>query len=87
MKTGRGREYTYFAADFETTVYDGQTSTEIWAAACCELNTEDVHIFGCFDDFFKKVRVVLPQYAFVADCGENEIEMGDAYIDTPTVEE
>lgn len=56
MKTGRGREYTYFAADFETTVYDGQTSTEIWAAACCELNTEDVHIFGCFDDFFKFLK-------------------------------
>ena len=31
-----------FMADFETTVYEGQTSTEVWASACVELYTEDV---------------------------------------------
>lgn len=34
-----------YVCDFETTVYKGQTSTEVWAAACVEMFTEDVHIF------------------------------------------
>lgn len=41
-----------FACDFETTVYDGQTSTEVWASACVELNTEKVIIFQSIDDTF-----------------------------------
>lgn len=40
------------ACDFETTVYEGQTSTEVWSAACVELNTEDVKIFGSIEDQF-----------------------------------
>ncbi len=32
--------------DFETTVYDGQEFTEVWASACVELFTEDVKIFN-----------------------------------------
>ena len=39
--------------DFETTVYDGQEYTEVWASACVELGTEDVHIFNSIDDTFK----------------------------------
>lgn len=35
--------------DFETTVYKGQTSTEVWASACVELWTEDVHIFNSIE--------------------------------------
>ena len=38
--------------DFETTVFDGQTSTEVWAAACVQLYTEDVQIFGSIDDLY-----------------------------------
>ena len=30
--------------DFETTVYEGQDHTEVWASASVELFTEDVHI-------------------------------------------
>ena len=56
MSRGRSRDYTYLAADFETTVFDGQESTEVWAAACCELNTEDVYIFNSFDEFFKHIK-------------------------------
>lgn len=37
-------QYRTFMADFETTVYDGQDHTEVWAAASVELNTEDVII-------------------------------------------
>lgn len=33
-----------FVGDFETTVYPGQTSTEVWASALVELWTEDVVI-------------------------------------------
>lgn len=39
--------------DFETTVYDGQINTEVWASACVELFTEDVKIFHSIDDTFK----------------------------------
>lgn len=55
----------YFTADFETTVYDGQKDTEVWSAACVELNTEDVKIFGCIEDmfeFFKKQKSNLVVY-------------------------
>lgn len=31
--------------DFETTVYQGQVNTEVWASAVVEFKTEDVHIF------------------------------------------
>lgn len=41
-----------FVADFETTVYEGQTSTEVWAAAIVELNTEDVVIFNSLPALF-----------------------------------
>lgn len=41
-----------FVGDFETTVYDGQTKTEVWAAACVELYTEDVAIFHSIFDLF-----------------------------------
>lgn len=40
-----------FVADFETTVYEGQTETEVWAAASVPVWSEDVSIFNCIDDF------------------------------------
>lgn len=42
----------YMMGDFETTVYEGQTETEVWAAACVELYTEDVAIFNSLPDWF-----------------------------------
>lgn len=42
MKT---HKYRYFIGDFETTVYEGQVHTEVWASASVEMFTEDVHIF------------------------------------------
>lgn len=41
-----------FVGDFETTVYEGQTSTEVWASALVELNTENVLLFHSIDDTF-----------------------------------
>lgn len=46
------RQQRIFACDFETTVYEGQTSTEVWSAALVELGTENVHIWGNIDDMF-----------------------------------
>lgn len=49
------RKYRYFACDFETTVYDGQTDTEVWASACVELfdDTEDVKILHSIKETWK----------------------------------
>ena len=32
----------YFVGDFETTVFEGQNTTEVWDSAVVELFTEDV---------------------------------------------
>ena len=49
----RVRQYRYFVADFETTVYKGQARTEVWAAAIVELFTEDVHIFHSISELYE----------------------------------
>lgn len=48
-----------FVCDFETTVYKGQQNTEVWASACVEMYTEDVHIFHSIGeqlDFFISLK-------------------------------
>lgn len=42
--------YRYFMGDFETTVYDGQERTDVWASAVAELYTDNVEIFHSIDD-------------------------------------
>lgn len=62
MKTRTNR---IFAADFETTVYDGQKNTEVWSAACVELGTEDVlvlHSIGEMMDYFKSLNTNVLAY-------------------------
>ena len=39
-----------YACDFETTVYEGQTSTEVWSSALVELNTENVIVLHSLSD-------------------------------------
>ncbi|MBO7731594.1 MAG: hypothetical protein J6S67_03555 [Methanobrevibacter sp.] len=39
--------------DFETTVYSGQERTDVWAAACVELYTEEVNIFHSIDEQYQ----------------------------------
>lgn len=56
---GRTREYQYYVADFETTVYEGQTDTLVWASAIVPLNTEDVTILGSIEatwDYIKSLK-------------------------------
>ena len=54
-----------YVGDFETTVYKGQTHTEVWASGCCELFTEDVQIFHSIEeqyDYFVKQRTNIKCY-------------------------
>lgn len=47
------------ACDFETTVYDGQDHTEVWASASVVLGTEEVNIFHSIGeqfDYFKSLN-------------------------------
>lgn len=55
------KKFRTFVGDFETTVYKGQTFTEVWASACVELYTEDVKIFHSIDE----------QFNYFANLGEN----------------
>lgn len=59
MARGKDRKYRYFSCDFETTVYDGQKDTEVWASAVVELGTEDVkilHSIGETLQYFKSLK-------------------------------
>lgn len=38
--------------DFETTVYEGQTSTAVWASAVVEVGTEEVQIFNSIEETY-----------------------------------
>ena len=55
----------FFVGDFETTVYKGQTNTEVWASASVELYTEDVNIFHSIGEqfeYFKSLNCNLVVY-------------------------
>lgn len=49
------RKFKYFVADFETTVYQGQEFTEVWASALVELYTEKVEIKNSIDKFMYSI--------------------------------
>ena len=51
----RIKESKQYMADFETTVYDDQEYTEVWAAAIVELGTENVRVFHSIDVFLNYV--------------------------------
>lgn len=46
------KQVKYFMCDFETTVYDGQEYTEVWASACVDLYTENVKLFHSINEQF-----------------------------------
>lgn len=48
----KARKFRYFSCDFETTVYNGQEDTEVWAAAIVELFSEDVTVYNNLDDLY-----------------------------------
>lgn len=49
------REVTYYTADFETTVFDGQEFTEVWLAGYCEFWTEQPKIQKSLSDFMYSI--------------------------------
>lgn len=49
------RKIRVFAADFETTVYDGQDRTDVWSAAICELNTENAEVYHSLPALFLRL--------------------------------
>lgn len=52
------RNYRKFMCDFETTVYEGQKSTEVWASASVELYTENVQIFHSINEQFNYFKTL-----------------------------
>lgn len=59
----RTRNYEYYMADFETTVYEGQKFTEVWAAAVVKLWDDNVEILHSLPDFLsymfaQKINIV-----------------------------
>ncbi len=53
----RKRHFEIYAADFETTVYDGQDHTEVWSSALCKLHTEQVIVHHSIDELFQWLKV------------------------------
>lgn len=47
-----------YVADFETTVYEGQTHTEVWAASMVEIDTENVQIFHSIGEWWRNVTLL-----------------------------
>lgn len=47
-----------FVGDFETTVYEGQTFTEVWASALVELGTEEVIVDNSIENFFNTCQKI-----------------------------
>ena len=58
MESKNFRNYTShtLVGDFETTVYEGQTETEVWASALVEMGSEDVAIYHSIDETFEALR-------------------------------
>lgn len=77
--------------DFETTVYQGQTRTDVWASAIVQLNTEKVEIFHSIDDTWEYLKTlkgnIVVYYhnlkfdgSFWIDYFINKLEIPQAYI-------
>ena len=49
----RVKEKRIFVGDFETTVFSGQTRTDVWASAFVELFDDNVTVVGCIEDSLK----------------------------------
>ena len=58
MRNMKIKKFRTFVGDFETTVYEGQKHTEVWASAIVELNSEDVKIFKSIDETFDYLSVM-----------------------------
>ena len=55
---GKRKPPRVFVSDFETSVYEGQTRTEVWAAATVELGTENVVIHDSISKWFNYISEI-----------------------------
>lgn len=58
MMKNKKQNVRKFMCDFETTVYEGQSSTEVWASASVEFYTENVNIFHSIDEQFQYFKTL-----------------------------
>ncbi|MBR6647598.1 MAG: hypothetical protein IKL09_08810, partial [Clostridia bacterium] len=56
MSKFKRMQYRYMVGDFETTVYDGQTHTEVWASGVVDLWSEDVIIHHSIGETFEYLK-------------------------------
>ena len=59
-------EIKYYACDFETSVYEGQTETEVWSSALCELYTENAIIHHSIDETMTFFETMCEKYNIIA---------------------
>lgn len=54
------REWYYYVGDFETTVYEGQSRTDVWASALTRMfsPSDNVQIFGSIGDTFDFLKML-----------------------------
>lgn len=50
------KSFRYFIGDFETTIYEGQEYTEVWASALVEMYSEDVKIFHSIEETYNFIQ-------------------------------
>lgn len=58
MMKNKKQNVRKFMCDFETTVYEGQTLTEVWASASVEFYTENVNIFHSIGEQFQYFKAL-----------------------------
>lgn len=89
----RIRKYRYFVGDFETTVYEGQERTDVWASALVELGTEDVSVDNTLANTWKRIlklkgNLVIYYHnlkfdgSFLLDFIVNNTSLKQAYVKT-----
>ena len=50
------KKYSIYVGDFETTVYNGQDRTDVWASGVVKLNTEKAEIFHSIKDTYDYLK-------------------------------
>ena len=50
------RSFSVYVGDFETTVFEGQEFTEVWASALVEIGTEDVMICNSIQEQWNYIK-------------------------------
>ena len=65
VNVGTIKKFKTLVCDFETTVFENQEFTEVWAAAAVEIGTENVYVcnsIGSFFDYLKSLKCHIIAY-------------------------